>query len=217
MAIFSSTLLTRGKGSIGNLTIVTSKGRMIAKQKISIMSNPKTSGQQLQRKGLSLAVALWKYLGGMVKSGITVYPQYGSQYNGFVNQNIGYLKTTDLDPFHLNNQALPGVVATNGNLGTVNFTVGAITNESGTFVFPAGSLKNIAKVGDLVKVIIGVSSSSELAYFEKTLTQDDLLSSAASVAIAGDFSPFNKASLFTAWVESADGTKSTTSKFTLVR
>lgn len=213
MAIFSSTLITRGKGSVGNLTIVTSKGRMIAKQKISIMSNPQTRGQQLQRKGLSLAVALWKYLGGVVKSGITVYPQYGSQYNGFVNQNIGYLKTTELDPLHLNNQALPGVVATNGNLGSVNFTSDEILNTSAKFIFPAGALKNIAKIGDKVKLIIGTSNASELGYFEKTLTTDDLASTASAISIPGDFSGYDGSVVFAMWVESADGTKSTTSKF----
>lgn len=215
MAIFSSTLMTRGKGSVGNLTIVTSKGRMIAKQKISIMSNPRTSKQQLQRKGLSLAVALWKYLGGIIKSGITVYPQFGSQYNGFVNQNIGYLKTTDLDPFHLNNHALPGLVATNGNLGTINFVLDGAQEENGLFTFPVGALKNIAKIGDKVKVVIGVSNSSEIGYFEQDLTAADLLSTATGIAIAGDFSVYPANQVYAMWVESADGTKSTTSKFTL--
>lgn len=213
MAIFSSTLLTRGKGSIGNLTIVTSKGRMIAKQKISIMSNPKTSGQQQQRKGLSLAVALWKYLGGIVKSGITVYPQYGSQYNGFVNQNIGYLKTTQLDPFNLNNQALPGVVATNGNLGTINFTLDSAQEENALFTFTAGALKNIAKIGDKVKLVIGNGNASELGYFEQTLTAADLTSTATDISVLGNFSIYQSDPVFAMWVESADGTKSTTSKF----
>ena len=213
MAIFSSTLMTRGKGSIGNLTIVTSKGRMIAKQKISIMSNPQTSKQQLQRKGLSLAVALWQYLGGIVKSGITVYPQFGSQYNGFVNQNIGYLKTTDFDPFYLNNQALPGLVATTGNLGAVAFSLDAAGADNASFAFPTGALKNIAKVGDLVKLVIGSGKASELGYFEKTLTATDLLSTTDTIVFDGNFIPYSQAPVFAAWVESADGSKSTTSKF----
>lgn len=98
MAIFSSTLMTRAKGSVGNLTIVTTKGRMIAKQKISIMSNPRTEKQQSQRGALALAVALWQYTGAVIKSGITVYPQYGSQYNGFVTQNIDFLKKQHYRP-----------------------------------------------------------------------------------------------------------------------
>lgn len=215
MAIFSSTLMTRGKGSIGNLTIVTSKGRMIAKQKISIMSNPQTSQQQLQRKGLSLAVALWKYLGGIVKSGITVYPQYGSQYNGFVNQNIGYLKKTDFDPFHLNNQALPGLVATNGNLGQVAFSFDEANANQASFAFPTGALTNIAKIGDKVKLVIGSGNASELGYFEKTLTAQDLLSTTETIVFDGNFIPYSQSPVYAAWVESADGTKSTTSKFAL--
>lgn len=213
MAIFSSTLMTRGKGSVGNLTIVTSKGRMIAKQKISIMGNPQTRGQQEQRLALSLAVALWQYLGGVVKSGITVYPQFGSQYNGFVNQNIGYLKTTELDPFHLNNQALPGLVATNGNLGSVTFTLDGIQEESAAFTFPTGALKNIAKVGDSVKLVIGKANASETGYFATTLTANELLSTASAISLPGDFSAYTGPVVFAMWVESADGTKSTTSKF----
>lgn len=217
MAIFSSTLMTRGKGSVGNLTIVTSKGRMIAKQKISIMSNPNTRQQQLQRKGLSLAVALWKYLGGIVKSGITVYPQFGSQYNGFVNQNIAYLKTVELDPFHLNNQALPGLIATNGNLGTINFTLVSAHAENAVFSFPTGALKNIAKIGDKVKLVIGIQNSSELGYFAQDLTAANLLSRSSDITIAGDFSAYPDNQIYAMWVESADGTKSTTSKFTLAQ
>ena len=84
MAIFTSTLMTRAKGSVGNLTITTQKGRMIAKQKISIMRNPRTPGQLEQRGRLTLSVAMWRYLGSVIKSGITVFSQFGNPYTGFI-------------------------------------------------------------------------------------------------------------------------------------
>lgn len=213
MAIFSSTLMTRATGSVGNLTLVTSKGRMIAKQKISIMSNPRTERQLSQRSALALAVALWQYAGSVIKSGITVYPQFGSQYNGFVNQNIAFLKNSTIDHNAIRNQDLVGVKATNGNLGTVNFTADEIASDSASFNFPTGALKNIAKVGDKIKLVIGSGLQSEMGYFEKELVASDLTSSANYVEITGDFSRYSTAPVFTLWVETADSTKSTSSVF----
>ena len=213
MAIFSSTLMTRAKGSVGNLTIVTTKGRMIAKQKISIMSNPRTERQQSQRSALALAVALWQYTGAVIKSGITVYPQYGSQYNGFVNQNIAFLKNSSIDPNALRNQDLVGLKATNGNLGTINFVPDDLNADDGSFTFPAGALKNIAKVGDLIKVVIGSAMASESGYFEKKLDAKDLSSTSAYITFLGDFTQYLDSPVYTVWVESADGTKSTSSVF----
>lgn len=213
MAIFSSTLMTRAKGSVGNLTLVTSKGRMIAKQKISIMSNPRTERQQSQRSAMALAVALWQYMGSVIKSGITVYPQYGSQYNGFVNQNIAFLKNSEIDPNAIRNQDLVDVKATNGNLGSINFTADEIASDSASFNFPTGALKNIAKVGDKVKLVIGSGLQSEMGYFEKELVASDLTSSATYVEIPGDFARYNTAPVYTIWVETADSTKSTSSVF----
>ena len=213
MAIFSSTLMTRAKGSVGNLTIVTTKGRMIAKQKISIMSNPKTERQQSQRSALALAVALWQYTGSVIKSGITVYPQFGSQYNGFVNQNIAFLKNSTIDPNALRNQDLVGVKATNGNLGTVNFEQENVDADGIAFSFSPGALKNIAKVGDWIKVVVGSSLASESGYFERQLVASDLLSTTTGITITGNAGAYGIDPIFCAWIESADGTKSTSSVF----
>lgn len=213
MAIFSSTLMTRAKGSVGNLTIVTSKGRMIAKQKISIMSNPRTERQQSQRSALALVVALWQYTGAVIRSGITVYPQFGSAYNGFVNQNIALLKNSTIDPNAIRNQDLVGVKATNGNLGTINFVKDEINSTSATFTYPAGALKNIAKVGDSVKLVVGSGLQSEMGYFEKELEATDLTSTIDYVEFEGDFAKYDTAPVYTIWVETADATKSTSSVF----
>ena len=213
MAIFSSTLMTRAKGSVGNLTLVTSKGRMIAKQKISIMSNPRTERQLSQRSALALAVALWQYVGSVIKSGITVYPQFGSQYNGFVNQNIGFLKNSTIDPNAIRNQDLVGVKATNGNLGAINFVSDEIISDSATFNYPTGALKNIAKVGDKVKLVIGSGLQSEMGYFETELAAGHLSSTSDFIRFSGDFSRYSTAPVYTIWVETKDATKSTSSVY----
>lgn len=205
--------MTRAKGSLGNLTIVTSKGRMIAKQKITIMSNPKTEKQTTQRNALALAVALWKYVGATIKSGITAYPQYGSQYSGFVRQNIAFLKNSPINPNALRNLDLLGLQATSGALGTVNFNLSRIEEDNASLTFPAGALRNIAKVGDYVKFIVGSDTSSEMGFFEKVLTATDLTPSANAIIFDDSFAPYLKSSVFVAWVESADGQKSTTQYF----
>ena len=213
MAIFSSTLMTRATGSVGNLTLVTSKGRMIAKQKISIMSNPRTERQQSQRNALALAVALWQFTGAVIKSGITVFPQFGSAYNGFVNQNIAFLKGSSIDPNAIRNQDLVGVKATTGNLGAVTFEHRNIDMDGVDLSFSAGALKNIAKVGDWIKVVVGSSLSPESGYFERQLVASDLLSTTTSIVIAGNAQLYGNDPVFCAWIESADGTKSTSSVF----
>ena len=213
MAIFSSTLMTRAKGSVGNITIVTSKGRMIAKQKISIMSNPRTSAQRSQRNGLALSVALWKYIGSLIKSGITVFPQFGSQYNGFVRSNIEFLKSTSINPDALRNQDLIGLQATTGNLGNFTFTVDEFSATGATFTFATGGLRQIAKVGDLVKLVVGSGLQSEMGYFEHSIIQRDLESNASDVEFSGDLANYTEDSVYAVWLESSDATKSTSSKF----
>ena len=106
-----------------------------------------------------------------------------------------------------------GVKATNGNLGTVNFVRDAITSTSATFNYPAGALKNIAKIGDLVKLVVGSGLQSEMGYFEKELTAADLTSTADYVEFTGDFARYSTAPVFAIWVETADSTKSTSSVF----
>ena len=213
MAIFSSTLMTRAKGSVGNITIVTSKGRMIAKQKISIMSNPRTERQQSQRKGLALAVALWQFVGSTIKSGITVYPQFGSQYNGFVRANIAFLKSSTINPDALRNQDLIGLQATSGNLGALSFVSEDLESASGAFTYPTGALHRLAKIGDTVKVVIGAALSSEMGYFEKVLVEEDLGATTDRLVIDGNFTKYQLNPVYAVWVESADSTKSTTSTF----
>ena len=106
-----------------------------------------------------------------------------------------------------------GVKATNGNLGAINFVKDEIVSDSATFNYPAGALKNIAKVGDRVKLVLGSGLHSEMGYFETELTAGNLTSTSDFVRFSGDFSRYSTAPVYTLWVESADGTKSTSSVF----
>lgn len=213
MARISSTIMTRATGSIGNITLSYQRGRIIAKQKIDVMSNPRTQGQVLQRNALSIAVAMWAYCGAVIKSGITSYPELGSQYNGFVKENIAFLKGSNIDPKGLRNSDFVGVLATNGNLGAFNVDIQDTDSDFASFSYSVGLLSRLAKVGDLVKVVIGESLHSEMGYFEKVLTANDLDPAGVVLSIYGNFLAYANNPVFALWIESADSTKSTTSKF----
>ena len=98
-------------------------------------------------------------------------------------------------------------------MGAINFVKDEIISDSASFNYPTGALENIAKVGDRVKLVIGSGLSSEMGYFERELTAADLTSSIDFVRFSDDFSRYSTAPVFTLWVETADGTKSTSSVF----
>ena len=52
-----------------------------------------------------------------------------------------------------------------------------------------------------------------MGYFETELSAGNLTSTSDFVRFSGDFSRYNTASVFTIWVETADGSKSTSSVF----
>lgn len=213
MAIFTSTIMTRAKGSIGNVTITTQKGRMIAKQKISIMRNPRTAGQMEQRGRLTLSVAMWRYLGSVIKSGITVFSQFGNPYTGFIAQNIKQLTSSQANPADLKNRDFEGIQATSGQLGSVNFTLDLSVPADPQLDFPAGALKNIATIGDKVKLVCGSSSEYAMAYAEYSLSAADLLATSDNIVFDADLTDYADEPVWVAWVESKDGQKSSTQFF----
>ena len=85
MAIINSIILGRAKGSIGNVSFSTQKGRVIARQKPSIVTNPRTQAQLDQRAKVSAANVAWYMIGNVVKSGITQLVGLGSQFNTYVS------------------------------------------------------------------------------------------------------------------------------------
>ena len=98
-------------------------------------------------------------------------------------------------------------------MGAINFISDVITSDSAIFNFPTGALKNIAKVGDKVKLVIGSGLQSEMGYFETEISPALLSSSSDFVRFGGDFSRYSTSPVFAIWVETADATKSTSSVF----
>ena len=106
-----------------------------------------------------------------------------------------------------------GLQATTGNLGHFTFSSDEIRADGAVFTFPTGGLKQIAKVGDLVKLVIGSGMQSEQGYFEYSIVQSDLTSTASAIEFLGNLVQFTADSVYAVWLESSDATKSTSSKF----
>ena len=67
MAIINSIILGRASGSIGNVSLSTRKGRVIARQKPTIGANPRTTQQLNQRKKIAAVVIAWYFIGNAIK------------------------------------------------------------------------------------------------------------------------------------------------------
>ena len=93
----NSILVGKGKGSAGNVTVTQLKGQTILKQKATIVANPNTEAQQLQRKMMNRSVYFWQLFGNVLKSGWTSLLPFCSEYNTFVSVNGGFFKAKDFD------------------------------------------------------------------------------------------------------------------------
>ena len=91
----NSILVGKGKGSAGNVTVTQLKGQTILKQKATIVANPNTEAQQLQRKMVNRAVYFWQLFGNVLKSGWTSLLPFCSEYNTFVSVNSGFFKSKE--------------------------------------------------------------------------------------------------------------------------
>ncbi|MEH7889219.1 DUF6266 family protein [Elizabethkingia meningoseptica] len=161
MAILNSIILGRAKGSIGNVTLSTQKGRVIAKQKATIVSNPKTDEQMLQRNGLSLAVFLWQKLNLYIKEGFTITSQYGNQYNAFVSNNINFLKNIDKDKENLTSKDVQGLAISLGKFPNPFEKIQSDSEGKGAVVINKDLLASFAKVGDKFVLIIAMDNDQE--------------------------------------------------------
>ncbi|WP_407478588.1 DUF6266 family protein [Elizabethkingia meningoseptica] len=153
MAILNSIILGRAKGSIGNVTLSTQKGRVIAKQKATIVSNPKTDEQMLQRNGLSIAVYLWQKLNVYIKEGITITSQYGNQYNAFVSENIQRLKNLEKDKEDIKSNDLQGMPISMGKYPDPFINLKSSDKDEAILLLDKKLLSSFAKVGDKVVLI----------------------------------------------------------------
>lgn len=212
--IVNSIILGRAKGSAGNVTVSTQKGRTILKQKASIVSNPRSPAQLLQRAMISRAVFVWQLYGNMLKTGITSLVEYGSQYNTFVAVNANHFKALTFTKETFRNADLVNAFATVGRLGNFNAELGSTTLDSISFNIDVAKFKSIAKAGDIVKVLLGSAQQQTMDFVAKTLTASDITNFNGSLLLDVDKDYSSLSAIYAVWLESGSGNDSTTSNFT---
>ncbi|MDY3516110.1 DUF6266 family protein [Riemerella anatipestifer] len=213
MAIVDSIILGRAKGSIGNVTLSTVQGRVIAKQKATIVSNPNTEAQQEQRKKLRKAVLAWQAVGNYVKSGWTSLLPFCSQYQTYTSRNIYGFASKSFNDSKVTGEDLKDSLASYGKLGTLKYLALANDTESITVSFDKTGLTNMAKVGDKIKLLALNTNSENFSYAEVEV-DSSLLSEGSPQKTFNNLALASERNVILAvWVESADGKNSSTSKF----
>lgn len=149
MAIIRSLAIGKARGSAGNLTFSTIKGRTIAREKPAFVSNPNTEKQLSQRLKMRNAVAAYRAIGSQVKDLFTVIPRYGSAYNQFIKSNIAIADNFEIDEATGNVKNIIGMCVANGVYPSQCFTIKADLNGVGAFVRNL-QLSNEMKAGDMV-------------------------------------------------------------------
>lgn len=213
MAIVDSIILGRAKGSIGNVTLSTQKGRVIAKQKATIVSNPNTVAQQEQRGKLSKAVLAWQAIGNVVKSGITALMPFSSAYNTYVSKNMDIFANAGFPNGAVSGMDLQDSFATIGRLGTLTYSQDTVDFDSYKATLDKANFNQIAKVGDKLKILVGNQLAEEFSYSEATVTQA-MLDNTTPFVVFADLGLSSVSQVVSAlWLETADGKESTTAKF----
>lgn len=210
----NSILVGKGSGSAGNVTVTQLKGQTILKQKASIVANPNTEAQQMQRKMMNRSVFFWQLFGNVLKSGWTSLLPFCSEYNTFVSVNSLFFKDKTFDKFSYRNREAIGAQATKGRLGTLLANVEEITSAAQSFFLNSAQLHNIAKVGDKIKLLIGEQKQETMSYAETSVTPDLLASSDPVVSLVAEVETPDAPLVFVLWLETADGKDSTSAIFT---
>ena len=212
----NSLLIGKGKGSAGNVTVTQLKGQTILKQKASIVANPNSVAQQVQRNMMNRSVYFWQLFGHVLKSGWTSLLPFCSEYNTFVSVNSGFFKSKDFDKNTYKNLDAIGAQATKGRLGALVVSVDEILEDSQTFILNAAQLQNIAKVGDKIKLLIGAQNQETMNYEEIVVTSTLLASSNPVVTFQSPLGDAVAPYVLAIWLETADGKDSTTAIFTAI-
>ena len=212
----NSLLIGKGKGSAGNVTVTQLKGQTILKQKASIVANPNSVAQQVQRNMMNRSVYFWQLFGNVLKSGWTSLLPFCSEYNTFVSVNSQFFKNKTFDKNTYKNLDAIGAQATKGRLGALVVSVDEILEASQVFILNAAQLQNIAKVGDKIKLLIGAQNQETMNYEEIVVTSTLLASSNPVVTFQSPLGDAVAPYVLAIWLETADGKDSTTAIFTAI-
>lgn len=213
MAIVQSIAVGKAKGSAGNVTFSTVKGRVIMKEKPIFVANPQTEAQMAQRSALTRTLKLWQKIGFLAKDGWTRLNTYASPYNQFLSNNIPFVKELPGTTEDILDQNLKGLQISSGRLKEIEF------NDDFQWDFNDGILSSDIyfsddlKAGDKIKCV-GFSPAAHKSYVsESTLTTDNIEQGQLSVNIKVPTTEYCSAFLVAVYAVSADGKFSSSSYF----
>lgn len=214
MAIVNSIILGRAKGSAGNVTLSTQQGRVILKQKATEVRNPQTARQTVQRGKLAKAVRAWQQINQYVKSGITALVPYGFEYQTYISRNMDILAANNFDADKLTGEAYVGSYASIGRLGELPARLDEVADSQATLIVDGAALSSVAKIGDKIKILLLSSLNSNKKIGTVTVDAQMLLPGSHAISFTIPDAGSMQASLYAAWLETADGKDSTTSTIT---
>lgn len=138
---FQSTLVRRGNGSVGNLTVTGWKGKLILKSKASEVANPQTDAQMKQRAKFKLLSEVASMIAVSVKRGFKEVATAMTEFNYFVKTNSGngYLAwdgsawISDVSKLEISKGSLDiaPITTLSGSNNNVQVTVGFSTTATG--------------------------------------------------------------------------------------
>jgi hypothetical protein len=209
----NSILIGKGSGSAGNVTVVQLKGQSILKQKATIVSNPRSSGQISQRNMVTRAVLAWQYLGSVLKQGFTSLLPHSSQYNTYVSVNAEHFKgkTFTKETFRLADML--DSVASKGSLGELQMDEAIINGEDLRIGLNKNSLQGIAKAGDKIVCVANWENNDTANYAEVEVTIAMLASASPTANFELNLGAPSGDLITAFFLVSEDGRKSTTSKW----
>lgn len=212
----NSILIGKGRGSAGNVTVTQLKGQTILKQKATIVANPRTEPQMIQRRMMNRSVYVWQLFGNSLKQGFTSLLPFCSQYNTFVSVNSGIFVASTFSKENFIMSNLVGSIASKGALGTLDYTKDDIDAGNIAVQFSKANLNQIAKIGDKLVCVAGAPNASESGYSEFIVDSALLANNTPIVLFADVLKVTDDAAVTTVFLVSADGTKSTSSNWKLL-
>jgi hypothetical protein len=88
MAVTSNVLIGKTSGSVGGTTFSSWKGINVLKSKPTIVANPNTDAQKVQRAAMAYIVAIYRIMVAVLSLGFKEMAVGKSAFNAFTSQNV---------------------------------------------------------------------------------------------------------------------------------
>ena len=145
MAILNG-IIKKMTGSAGQLTFKTVNGQTVVSEKVTVVKNARTAGQQRQRMKWVNIIRMYSGIAPLLKNGFEKKMAQQSDYNMFVRLNSAaspvYLTKSEADgggciaaPYQITQGSLPSIVITGeGAEAQTNIALGSLTISASTTV-----------------------------------------------------------------------------------